>query len=170
MIRGQLRKQPRQSIRGCKSCHRPDRGFRQPGRGVIDSFFDGYHLIRNSDWHFLVKLDGDLTFTASYFEQCFKRFQLEPKLGIGGGTVCALVGGELEVEAPGDPTFHVRGATKIYKRGCWEAIGGLLRAPGWDTVDEYKANMLGWHTWTFPEPKVWHHRTAGAHKELGRTG
>ena len=55
-----------------------------------------------------------------------------------------MVSGKLETEAPGDPAFHVRGATKIYRRGCWEAIGELLRAPGWDTVDEYEANMLGW--------------------------
>ena len=33
--------------------------------------------------------------------------------------------------------------------------------PGWDTVDEYKANMLGWTTYTFPELRLWHHRAAG---------
>src|SRR5256885_1602221 len=38
---------------------------------------------------------------------------------------------------------------------------GLIEAPGWDTVDEYKANMLEWATYTFPEVKLWHHRVAG---------
>ena len=32
---------------------------------------------------------------------------------------------------------------------------------GWDTVDEVKANMLGWATRTFPELKIVHHREAG---------
>jgi len=65
------------------------------------------------------------------------------------------------VESPGDPVFHVRGATKIYRRECWEAIGGLIHQPGWDTVDEYHANMLGMRTYTFPELKLCHHRPAG---------
>ena len=113
------------------------------------------------DWDFIVKLDGDLSFEPDYFERCLERFEKDPKLGIGGGTICNMVSGALVVEAPSDPAFHVRGATKIYKRQCWDAIGGLIRQPGWDTVDEYKANMLDWATYTFPEIKVQHHRKAG---------
>jgi hypothetical protein len=71
------------------------------------------------------------------------------------------VNGSLEVESRIDPAFHVRGATKIYRRGCWEQIGGLIRAPGWDTLDEIKANMLGWTTRTFPDLQIIHHRPAG---------
>jgi poly-beta-1,6-N-acetyl-D-glucosamine synthase len=141
--------------------HRANRGFRQAGTGVINAFNDGYRAIPNSDWDFLVKLDGDLSLSPDYFEKCFVRFNTDSKLGVGGGTICQRIGDQLVSEAPGDPTFHVRGATKIYRRKCWEAIGGLIEAPGWDTVDEYKANMLGWSTYTFPEIKLWHHRHAG---------
>jgi len=141
--------------------HRTDRGFRQAGTGVIHAFNDGYQAIGNCNWEFLVKLDGDLSFEPDYFEKCFARFACDPKLGIGGGTISQKVGEQLVAEAPNDPVFHVRGATKIYRRRCWEAIGGLLDAPGWDTVDEYKANMLGWSTYTFPELKIRHHRHAG---------
>ena len=73
-----------------------------------------------------------------------------------------MVNGTLVVEAPDDPVFHVRGATKIYKRECWDRIGGLIRRPGWDTVDEYHANMLGFTTYTFPEVKLCHFRPAGS--------
>lgn len=141
---------------------RPDRGYRMPGSGVVEAFYDGYRLIKSSNWEFVVKLDGDLSFAADYFEKCFLRFEMDMKLGIGGGTICSNMDGALVAEAPWDPAFHVRGATKIYKRDCWEALGGLVRAPGWDTVDEYRANMLGWVTYTFPELKCWHHRPAGA--------
>ncbi len=58
--------------------------------------------------------------------------------------------------------FHVRGATKIYRRACWEQIAGLWRGPGWDTIDEVKANMYGWTTRTFPEIQILHHRMTGA--------
>jgi biofilm PGA synthesis N-glycosyltransferase PgaC len=140
---------------------RSDRGFRKPGGGVVEAFCDGYRSLQAQDWQWVVKFDGDLSFGSDFFEQCLRRFQKDPKLGIGGGSICKKVDNALVVEAPGDPAFHVRGATKIYKRDCWEAIGGLIPAPGWDTVDEYKANMLGWNTYTFPELKLWHHRVAG---------
>jgi poly-beta-1,6-N-acetyl-D-glucosamine synthase len=140
---------------------RPDRGFRKPGAGVMEAFYDGFSRIKALDWEFVVKLDGDLSFDAGYFAKCFRRFENDPKLGIGGGTVCAKVHGVLTAEAPNDPAFHVRGATKIYRRQCWDTVGGLIQAPGWDTVDEFRANMLGWVTYTFPELKLWHHRPAG---------
>jgi len=128
---------------------------------------DGHHSITpglhhpSPPWDFLAKFDGDLSFSADYFEQCFSRFASDPKLGIGGGTICNEVNGTLEVESKIDPAFHVRGATKIYRRECWDQIGGLIHAPGWDTVDEVKANMLGWTTRTFPDLKLVHHRPAG---------
>lgn len=140
---------------------RGDRGFRQAGAGVIEAFYQGYRCIETENWEFLVKLDGDLSFGPDYFEKCLLRFRKDPKLWIGGGTICKMTNKGLAAEAPKDPAFHVRGATKVYKRECWEAIGGLIRAPGWDTVDEYKANMLGGTTYTFPELSVRHHRAAG---------
>lgn len=141
--------------------NRADRGYRKPGGGVVDAFYDGYTQIGAVDWQYVIKLDGDLTFAPDYFERCFGCFQKDPKLGIGGGTVCKKVDGNLIPESTIDPAFHVRGATKIYRRKCWEEIGGLIRAPGWDTVDEIKANMLGWTTYSFPEVRVHHHRPAG---------
>ena len=144
-----------------QAIHRSDRGFRKPGGGVIDAFYDGYDQIGPLDWQFVVKLDGDLSFASDYFARCLLRFQQDSRLGIGGGTVCKESAGHLLSESTVDPAFHVRGATKIYKRDCWERIGGLIHAPGWDTVDEFKANMLGWTTYTFSEIQVLHHRPAG---------
>jgi len=144
-----------------KVIHRSDRGYRKPGGGVIDAFYDGYNQIGSLDWQYVVKLDGDLSFAPDYFARCLLRFQQDSRFGIGGGTICKETAGHLLPESTIDPAFHVRGATKIYKRDCWERLGGLIRAPGWDTVDEFKANMLGWATYTFPEIQVLHHRPAG---------
>jgi biofilm PGA synthesis N-glycosyltransferase PgaC len=141
--------------------HRADRGFRQAGGGVMDAFYSGYQLLAGETWDYVVKLDGDLSFAPDYFEKCFARFDAEPRLGIGGGLICNRRDGALVAESTVDPVFHVRGATKIYRAACWRAIGGLLRAPGWDTLDEVKANMLGWKTRTFRDLPVVHHRPAG---------
>ena len=142
--------------------HRLDRGFRQQGGGVIQAFSEGFELCKNLPWAFAVKFDGDLSFEKNYFESCLARFAQNPKLGIGGGVICKSENGELVVESRGDPRFHVRGATKIYRRACWDQIGGLLKAPGWDTVDELKANMLGWETFTFHDLKLLQHKDTGS--------
>lgn len=139
--------------------HRPNRGFRKSGGGVMEAFYDGYNALQCTDWEFVVKLDGDLSFTPEYFERCFEHFRNEPKLGIGGGEVYHDIEGQLKLES--NPIFHVRGATKIYRKACWEAIGGLWKAAGWDTIDEVKANMLGWKTYSFTELPLEHHRVTG---------
>jgi len=138
---------------------RLNRGTRKSGAGVIEAFYDGYKQIENDDWDFIVKLDGDLTFSSNYFEKCFEHFGNQPALGIGGGEIYHEFDGTEKLEA--NPRFHVRGATKIYRRSCWKAIGGLLQAPGWDTIDEVKANMLGWSSSSFSELHVIHHRVTG---------
>lgn len=134
--------------------HRPDRGFRQPGTGVMEAFHAGLALVHDREWAFLVKLDGDLAFEPDYFEKCFARFEHDRRLGLGGGVICRRAKRGLIAERAGDPPFHVRGATKIYRKACWDQIGGLILMPGWDTIDELKANMLGWKTMTFPDLKL----------------
>jgi biofilm PGA synthesis N-glycosyltransferase PgaC len=140
--------------------HRQDRGLRKPGSGVVEAFYDGLNSLTISDWDFLVKLDGDLSFDSDYFKKCFDYFADDPKLGIGGGDIYHDIGGKLVLEKT--PVFHVRGATKIYRKACWDALGGLIVAPGWDTLDEVKANMLGWETHSFVDLKLIHHKYTGS--------
>jgi poly-beta-1,6-N-acetyl-D-glucosamine synthase len=149
-----------------RAVHRVNRGFRKAGGGVVEAFYDGYNSLRTQDWDFIVKLDGDLTFSPDYFERCFAHFQTEPRLGIGGGEIYYELNGQLKIEA--NPSFHVRGATKIYRKACWQAVGGLWMAAGWDTIDEVKANMLGWRTHSFPEARLVHHRMTGSAEGLLR--
>jgi poly-beta-1,6-N-acetyl-D-glucosamine synthase len=143
-----------------KAVHRVDRGFRKAGGGVVDAFNDGYRALTFDAWDFIVKFDGDLTFDSNYFEACLEEFSLDPQLGVGGGVICYVENGEKSFETA--PSFHVRGATKIYRRPCWQAIGGLLPAPGWDTIDEIKANSLGWKTRSFSHLHLIHQRDTGA--------
>jgi poly-beta-1,6-N-acetyl-D-glucosamine synthase len=141
--------------------HRADRGFRKSGAGIVEAFYDGFAQIQGLPWDFLVKLDGDLSFESDYFEKCLGKFERDPKLGVGGGVICRPGPGTHVAETPGIPAFHVRGATKIYRRACWEAMGGLPKAPGWDTIDELRANMLGWTTRTFTDVALIQHRPTG---------
>jgi glycosyltransferase involved in cell wall biosynthesis len=143
-----------------RAVHRKDRGFRKAGAGVVDAFNDGYEAMKSTDWKFIVKLDGDLTIEPDYFERCFDEFARDPKLGVGGGVICYVINGVKTFEHA--PAFHVRGATKIYRKECWDGIGGYWPAPGWDTFDEVKANRLGWSTRSFPNLYLLHHRETGS--------
>ncbi|MCP4370265.1 MAG: glycosyltransferase family 2 protein [Deltaproteobacteria bacterium] len=136
-----------------KTIHRHDRGFRKSGEGVIEAFYGGYNDIKTNNYDFIVKLDGDLSFNSDYFERCFDQFRSTPKLGIGGGAISSVIDG-IEKTEVAHPVFHVRGATKIYKKDCWAAIGGIVKTTGWDTMDEVKANMMGWETRSFSDLKI----------------
>lgn len=143
-----------------RSVHRPNRGFRKSGGGVVEAFNEGYRTLAAKQWDYIVKLDGDLSFSFDYFERCFERFAKESTLGIGGGIISYITDGKEQLEDC--PRFHVRGATKIYRRECWNALGGLWPAPGWDTIDEIKASSLGWRTSSFRDLHLVHHRLTGS--------
>jgi glycosyltransferase involved in cell wall biosynthesis len=151
----------RASFEWIKVIHRKNRGHRASGGGVVEAFYDGYSELNEKHWDYIVKLDGDLSFEPDYFEKCLKYFTAEHKLGIAGGTVCVVQNGLIKIDSEGDPPFHVRGATKIYRRSCWEQIAPLVKAPGWDTIDEFKANMNGWTTKTFSEILIIQHKPTG---------
>jgi len=140
--------------------HRADRGMRKAGGGVVETFETGFARIGDLAWDYVVKFDADLDFAPDYFERCFARFAEDPRLGIAGGTCCTEAH-PTEAEFRGEPAFHVRGPTKLYRRACYEEIGGLFPAPGWDTIDQLKANMLGWRTQTFPDIHLLHLRPTG---------
>ncbi len=143
-----------------RAVHRMDRGQRQAGSGVMEAFYEAYAQLGDQPWDFLVKLDGDVSFGPDYFEKCLAVFASDPRLGIGSGLIC-LPGTEEKTAEYNDPPFHVRGPGKIYRRECWMDIGGLVSAPGWDTLDLIKANMTGWKTRTFQEITLVHHRPTG---------
>jgi len=139
--------------------HRKDRGFCDEYVGTIETIMAGYPSLSVTNWEFLAFLDADIELGHDYFERCFEEFRNDPKLGIGGGVLYELENGVPKVQQ--EPSYHVRGATKIYRRECWDAIG-LTAIPGYDTYDEIKANYLGWHTRSFPNIRAFHLRPLGA--------
>ncbi len=63
-----------------------------------------------------------------------------------------------EVVADAD---HVRGALKAYRKACFEQIGGLREAMGWDTLDELLAMYHGWVVQSIPALEAKHLRPTG---------
>ena len=157
---GEIAEEAARKHKWIRVVHRRDRGYRKWGAGIIEAFYEGFHALRCQDWEFMSKLDGDLSFETDYFESTLRKFRDNPTLGIGGGTLYHFENGEKVIERT--PTFHVRGGAKIFRRACWDQIGGLWVGPGSDTVDEVKANMLKWNTMSFSDLEMHHHRPTGA--------
>ncbi|MGH7455445.1 MAG: glycosyltransferase family 2 protein, partial [bacterium] len=45
-----------------KVVRRTNRGFREPGRGVVEAFYEGLAQLTNQKYDFVCKMDGDLEF------------------------------------------------------------------------------------------------------------
>jgi poly-beta-1,6-N-acetyl-D-glucosamine synthase len=136
--------------------HLPDRGYYDlMTGGEIKAFYRGYETIKDMDYDFIAKLDGDVSFDGHYFENLFQEFANNRRLGIASGAVYYDRNGELQLEKGYEK--HVRGAGRVYRKECWQDIGGVINNLGWDVVDEYKARMLGWETFSFEKIKMIHY-------------
>jgi hypothetical protein len=118
----------------------------------------GYESIKD-DYDFIIKLDADVSFSSEYFEKIFDEFERDPTLGIAGGYCQYKDGENLKIEWT--PEYHVRGATKVYRKKCFREIGGLIPVMGWDGLDVMKAQMLGWKTRSLKNIFISHLRPTG---------
>jgi len=137
----------------------PVEGVRELGARVVRVFYEGYRYIE-PDYAFIVKLDSDLSFAPDYFERLLEKFADDSRLGIAGGGFYIPAGTQWRLEKV--PADHVRGATKVYRRACFDEIGGLPLVNGWDGIDEWRAQMKGWKTRSYNELIVHHLRPTGA--------
>lgn len=134
-----------------------DRQRRPGGEAVIMQFLTPETW---RDFDYIMRLDADLSFGADFAESLLREFSADAKLGIAGATLYEPVGG-VWCEVP-SPSFHTRGATKVYSTECFAAIGGLEAGLGWDTIDEVRAMMRGFCTRSFRHIRARHHRPQGS--------
>jgi len=122
---------------------------RQPGGAVIQAFRQGFEAVKDQPFDFIVKLDCDVELPTSYFEFLLARFEESPVLGITSGVYQEFEAGEWQLIPM--PSYHAAGASKMMRAECFHQIGGFVVSRGWDTVDEIKAQVLGWQTRHFHE-------------------
>jgi len=134
-------------------------GGRKRGGGVIRAFYRGFEQVRDEPWEFVVKLDGDLSLPPDFFQRILAEFARRPRLGISSGVSYAWTGKKwIEEKASRGYTY---GETKVYRRRCFEEIGGLVEHMGWDGIDHVKAVQLGWEAESVPGVIFYHHRRQG---------
>jgi poly-beta-1,6-N-acetyl-D-glucosamine synthase len=134
-------------------------GERKPGSAVIRAFMAGYELIKNDQFDFVVKLDCDLQIPEEYFETLIGRFQADPELGIASGIY--MEESRQTWRPVNMPKYHAAGCSKMVRAQCFREIGGFITNRGWDTVDEIRAQAMGWKTCHFEDIALRHLKTEG---------
>jgi hypothetical protein len=108
------------------------------------------------DWAYIGKLDGDVELPPQYFERLLARLAKDPDLGIVGGRLVEWSGSAWKPIPI--PSHHVHGAVKLYRRACFEAIGGIQERLAWDTIDETYARMRRYLTHSYEDVAARHLR------------
>ncbi len=133
--------------------------YHEPGSKVISAFYKGFETL-DTGFDFIGKFDADLILPRDYFEKVLKLFASDKKIGIAGGNLFVEKGKGWEFEAISEKT-KVRGPIKLYRKKCFQGIGGLKKSIGWDTVDELLAQYHGWKIKTDTSLHVKHLKPTG---------
>ena len=88
------------------------------------------------------------------------RFADNPSLGIASGVYLEQEQGSwVAIEMP---PYHAAGACKMMRSDVFRQIGGFVQSRGWDTVDEIRAQGLGWKTQHFEDLQFRHLKREGS--------
>ena len=138
----------------------PPRAERNFAAKVL-AFNAGLQRLQGVSYDVIGNLDADITFEAGYLEYLVSRFAAMPSLGVAGthyieGDFHSFNDSYINVN-------HVNGAVQVFRRECFEAIGGYkpIVGGGIDWVAVTTARMKGWTTRSFAEHVFHHHRKIG---------
>ncbi len=129
--------------------------------GKVHAFNAGYARVQGLSYDVIASLDGDISFDESYFSFLLTKLAEDDSLGVVG----------TPFREGANPVYdyrfvnieHVSGACQLFRRECFEEIGGYVPVKGGciDHIAVLSARMKGWKTRTFPERVCLHHRTIG---------
>ena len=131
----------------------------------VECFNAGFQKVKGIEFDIIGNLDADISFDKEYFGFLLRKIAEDPRLGVAGTPF-------IENGRHYDYRFtnieHVSGACQLFRRECFEEIGGYLpiKGGGIDWVAVTTARMKGWKTRTFTEKTCLHHRKMGT----GNTG
>jgi poly-beta-1,6-N-acetyl-D-glucosamine synthase len=149
---------------------RPSASDRLVGANELIAFQSALVQLDREDLTFDVyaKLDADLDLPPDFFARIMRTFEDDLDVGIAGSPLS--VPGPDGVRPELSKPWHVRGATKFYRRDCLRQIGPLPAILGWDTIDETRAEMNGFSVRSiqFSEQPPLHLRHTGSYDGMLR--
>ncbi len=128
--------------------------------GKTYAFNAGYEKVKDLKYDIIGNVDADTSFDKDYFSFLLGRFAEDKRLGVGG---TPYLDGTSQYDYRFASTDFVAGACQLFRRECFEEIGGYtpISGGGIDWTAVTTARMKGWHTRTFIERTYIHHRKSG---------
>jgi glycosyltransferase involved in cell wall biosynthesis len=138
----------------------PDRAVRDFA-GKVHAIQAGQARVADLPYQVIACLDADIRFDSDYFSYLLGELCSDPKLGLVG-TPYMDASGEVYDYRFVSPD-HVSGACQVFRRECYEAIGGYVPLKGGaiDSVASISARMKGWKTHTFTG------KVSSTHRQMG---
>lgn len=127
----------------------------------VHAFNAGQERVKGLEYEVIGNLDADISFEPDHLEFLLEQFRMDPKLGVAG-TIFREQGYSSETDSF-EGQNHVSGQCQIFRRECWEEIGGYKpnKAGGIDWMAVTTARMMGWKTRSFREKTFFHYRAMG---------
>ena len=135
--------------------------------GKVHAFNAGFDKVKDLNYEIIGNLDADISFEEDYVSFLLSKFAENPQLGVAG---TPFKEGSHQYDYRFTSIEHVSGACQLFRRKCFESIGGSLplKVGGIDLIAVLTARMKGWQTRTFTEKTCKHHRKIGTanHRRL----
>lgn len=132
-----------------------------PGQKVVQAFYRGFEYLQELEKKnalrvsLIGKFDGDVVLPKDYFDKLKSAFNKNNKLGMASGLLYIEKNGSWIYEQIAKKQ-KVRGPVKLYRKECFDQIGGLKPCLGWDSIDQWLTLYWDWEVKTLPELKVKH--------------
>jgi biofilm PGA synthesis N-glycosyltransferase PgaC len=129
--------------------------------GKVYAFNAGQSRVKDLRYEVLVSLDADITFEKDYFEFLLEKLASDATLGLVGTPFRETTNETYDYRFVS--IEHVSGACQVFRRECFEGIGGYIPVKGGavDNIAVISVRMKGWKTRTFTEKTCLHHRAMG---------
>jgi biofilm PGA synthesis N-glycosyltransferase PgaC len=139
---------------------RPQRAERNFA-GKVLAFNDGYARVKDLNYQVIASLDADISFVPDYFQFLLTKLMSDSSLGLTGTPFQELSGRQYDYRFVS--VEHVSGACQVFRRECFEEIGGYVPVKGGsiDHIAVVTSRMKGWGTRTWTEKVCVHHRELG---------
>jgi hypothetical protein len=127
----------------------------------VHAFNAGYGHIRQLNYDVIASLDADISFDEGYFAYLLERLAKDSRLGLVGTPFIDDDGTTYDYRYVNSE--HVSGACQVFRRECFESIGGYtpVKGGGIDYLAVVYSRMNGWKTRTFINRVCHHHRMIG---------
>jgi len=128
--------------------------------GKVLAFNAGYEHVNNLPYEVIGSLDADISFDPEYFSFLLQKLASDHTLGLVG---TPFRDASISYDYRFVSIEHVSGACQLFRRECFEQIGGYVPAKGGaiDRIANIASRMKGWKTQTFTAQSYVHHRDIG---------